>query len=287
MMKQTETTSLGPGDGHPTDWLEQYRENGYVVLDSIYTESELADIESFFEKFKNEEILEGGRTENSSGYNSVSFDAVDKTKQQVRTLHPHRQSEKIKNYFLHPRVGEVLQVIFGKPALGSQTMYYYKPPGSKGQGMHQDNFYLLTEPAACVGVWTPLDDADKENGCLYIVPGSHKGEILCPETGKKDRWLNYGDSHITKFPQGRKPIPVVVKRGQTLFFHGRTIHGSGPNRTTDRSRRTFIGHYVDEATTTISEFYHPILNFQGETVSTVEVHAGGGPCGDDWMGAVH
>jgi len=85
----------------------------------------------------------------------------------------------------------------------------------------------------------------------------------------------------------RGPIPVPVKRGETVFFHGLIIHGSGPNRTRDRWRRTFIGHYCDEATETISAFYHPILNMQGEIVSDIKVHAGGGPCGDNWRGKEH
>ena len=271
----------------PSSWVPFFQDNGYVVLDGIYNEEELADIESFFEEYRKEAVLEGGLDPETRHWRQSRFEDVDRKKQQVRALHPHRFSEKIKGYFLHPKVGEALQAIFEKPALGAQTMYYYKPPGSRGQGMHQDNFYLLAEPAACAAVWTPLDETDIENGCLYVVPGSHKMDLLCPEADKTDRWLNYGDSHIDTFPRGQKPVPVSMKRGQTLIFHGRTIHGSGPNRTPDRWRRTFIGHYVDEATASIADFYHPVLDFQGETVSSIKVHAGGGPCGDGWQGAVH
>jgi hypothetical protein len=38
----------------------------------------------------------------------------------------------------------------GSEAYAAQSMYYYKPPGAKGQGMHQDNFYLLASPATCI-----------------------------------------------------------------------------------------------------------------------------------------
>lgn len=271
-----------------TDLVHTYREHGYVVLDDIYNESELNDIEAFFEDYRANGLLEGSHQGSElDRWRSTRFEEVDRTKQQVRALHPHRFSDKILRYYLHPNVAAVLAALFGKPAFGAQTMYYYKPPGSKGQGMHQDNFYLLAQPATCAGAWTPIDDADEENGCLYVVPGSHHDGLYCPDHQEPSRWLNYGDSHITRFPRDRKPIPLPVRRGQTVFFHGQLIHGSGPNRSKTRWRRTFIGHYVDEATTSIAKFYHPILDMQGNVVSRVEVHSGGGPCGDGWSGAVH
>ena len=91
--------------------------------------------------------------------------------------------------------------------------------------------------------------------------------------------MDYGDSHISKFPREQKPVPVIVQRGETMFFGGNLIHGSGPNRTKDRFRRTFIGHYIDDASDQVAAFYHPVLNMQGEVVSRVAEARGGGPCG--------
>jgi ectoine hydroxylase-related dioxygenase (phytanoyl-CoA dioxygenase family) len=98
--------------------------------------------------------------------------------------------------------------------------------------------------------------------------------------------MSYGDSHIKPFPRDCTPVPLEVERGQTVFFSGNLIHGSGPNRTADRSRRTFIGHYIDESSDQVAKFYHPVINARGETVS-VAAPTGGGPCGDGWLGAVH
>ena len=99
--------------------------------------------------------------------------------------------------------------------------------------------------------------------------------------------MNYGDSHITKFPRDRRPVPIPVKRGETMFFSGNLIHGSGPNRTKDRWRRTFIGHYIDGASEEVARFYHPVLNMKGEVAGNLRIPEGGGPCGDGWQGAVH
>ncbi len=104
--------------------------------------------------------------------------------------------------------------------------------------MHQDSFYLLARPATCIAAWTAINDADLDNGCLYVAPGSHRGNIFCPEEGKA-RWNGYSGSHTTRFPREAAPVPMPVKRGQTMFFGGNLIHGSGPNRTADRGRPTF------------------------------------------------
>jgi phytanoyl-CoA hydroxylase len=245
----------------------------------LFSETEIQEIEDFFEDY---------RINGAAVYgHDFDFDKVDRTKDQVRAMQPHRFSKKVLEWFLQPNIATVLAALLGRPALGVQTMYYFKPPGAKGQGMHQDNFYLLTRPATCIAAWTAIDPAELENGCLWVVPGSHRLDILCPAEGEGERWMNYGDSHIAKFPREQKPVAVPVRRGETMFFSGNLIHGSGPNRLKDRSRRTFIGHYIDEASEQVSKFYHPVLNMQGDVVSHVGSVPNGNFCGDGWMGGVH
>lgn len=257
---------------------EQFERDGYCVVDGLFDPEEINEIQSFFEEFKRigAAAFDGGSR----------FEEIDPTKRQLRAMHPHRYSDRALAWALQPRVIAVLTDLLGRPPLLAQTMYYFKPPGAKGQGMHQDNFYLLAAPATCIAAWTAIDEATVENGCLYVVPGSNKKNIVCP-TGEPDTWMNYGDSHINPFPRDVKPIPVSVPRGSTMFFGGHLIHGSGPNRTKERSRRTFIGHYIDEASDQVARFYHPVIDRHGQTVSRIHVPEGGGPCGDGWLGAVH
>lgn len=271
---------------------EQFLRDGYCVVPNLFSQQEIDDIQKFFDDTKDKEMPWFPKRTNTEGTfveASQKLADIDKTKGQVRAMHPHRHSQEGLNWMLHPRVGAVLEELLGRPALGVQTMYYFKPPGGRGQGMHQDNIYLLSAPATCIAAWTAIDAADLDNGCLWVVPGSNKGEILCPEKGtaREKTWNAYGDTHITTFPRDNKPVPVVVPRGSTVFFGGNLIHGSGPNRTTDRWRRTFIGHYIDEASDQVATYYHPVYNMKQEVVSDVAVATGGGPCGDGWQGAVH
>jgi phytanoyl-CoA hydroxylase len=259
--------------------VEQFHRDGYCVVDGLFSADEIGDIEAFFEEFK-----KNGLSVFDSG---SKYEEIDPTKSQLRALHPHRHSKKAQDWMLHPEVASVLEVLLGKPALGVQTMYYFKPPGAKGQGMHQDNFYLVSAPAACIAAWTAIDASDLDNGCLYVAPGSHRRGILCSDKSKNEPWLEYGDSHINPFPRDMRPVPVCVPKGSTMFFGGNLVHGSGPNRTKDRSRRTFIGHYIDQASEQVAVFYHPVLAMDGSVVSNVKVYQGGGPCGDGWQGGVH
>jgi len=262
--------------GLTTSDIEQFRELGYCVVDGLYDPSEIQEMEDYFEDYK----LKGHRA-----FEGRTIEEVDRTTTQVRAMHPHRHSDVALGWALHPNVMDALHELLGTEAYLAQTMYYFKPPGTCGQGMHQDDFYLLTKPHHCMAAWTAIDDADKENGCLYMVPGSHKEKLLCPEGATQENHWNHGKLSLAESTV--KAVPCPVKRGQTVFFGGALIHGSTANRSKTRSRRTFIGHYCDGVTETISKHYHPVLDMQRNTVSRIEETLGGGPCGGTWQGEVH
>lgn len=256
-----------------------YDELGYCVVDNVYATDELDNMETFFEDFKGE----GHKAFRLYHANGVGIEEIDPSTELLRAMHPHRFDEQVKDWYLHPNIAQVLACLLERPALGAQTMYYYKPPLSVGQAMHQDNFFLLAEPATCIAAWTPLDDTDEENGCLRVIPGSNKEEVICPPTESNSKLSGeMGDAprqtSIVDVLDDPEIVPVPMQRGQTLFFSGQLIHGSENNTSATRSRRTFIGHYVDDATEKLAQFYHPILDMDGNVVSRVEVDTDGGPC---------
>ena len=254
---------------------EMYQKEGYCLVDNVYSATEFDEIESFFEDFKsNKHKAFGNDISTDEGWEenyTFRFDDIDPSKELLRAMHPHRFSQKVQRWHLHPKIGTILSTLLGCPALGAQTMYYYKPPQSVGQGMHQDNFYLLSTPATCVAAWTPIDDTDEGNGCLKVVRGSQNTEILCPP---KEGQVN----PIAEIVEMSEVVSICMKRGQTLFFNGQLIHGSEPNKSVTRSRRTFIGHYVDSMTEKLAKFYHPILDMDGNIISDVLIDQSGGPC---------
>ena len=254
---------------------KSYVQEGYCMVDNVYSVKELDEIESLFDDFKSKGHKAFGNpsgTDKSWGeFDIFGFDDIDPSKELLRAMHPHRFIPQVRQWFLHPRIGQILEALLGCSALGAQTMYYYKPPQSVGQGMHQDNFFLMSKPSTCIGTWTPIDDADEETGCLRVVRGSHKEEILCPPNeGQKNP--------IDNIVANSEIVSIPMLRGQTMFFSGQLIHGSEPNNSLTRNRRTFNCHYIDSLTEKLAKFYHPSLDMEGNVVDHITVDQSGGPC---------
>ena len=251
-----------------------FQQHGYAIARGLFSAAEVEEIKANFSR-----IAENGPIPGYFEPVSKEDSAGDPLKEFPRVMHPHRYDAVSRRYLVHPGVLTCLRELMQDDVLAAQSMFYYKPPGSRGQAMHQDNFYLLVDPQTCVAAWTAIDDADTENGGMYLVPDTAEEEIACPETA------NAAESFTTHFvptPKGKKAVPCVLKAGDTLFFNGSSIHGSGPNRSKDRFRRSFICHYVPKSTQRISKHYLPLLTPEGEDVM-IETNHAGGPCGSTWQ----
>ncbi len=248
--------------------LRQFQSEGYVIVKHLFLPEEVAELEETFAR-----ISEGA----IPGHFEPVLDAdkEDPLKRYPRVMHPHRFNDTARKYMLHKPVLDVLEVLYGERALAAQSMFYYKPPGSRGQALHQDNFYLKVEPGNCIAAWTAIDPADEENGGLLVVPKTNEMEISCPELADAKESFT---THYVKPPKEEKPVPAVMEKGDVLFFNGNLIHGSYRNRSKDRFRRAFICHYANESATHISDFYRPLYRADGTEVN-LEANPDGGPCG--------
>ena len=197
-----------------------------------------------------------------------------------RMMHPHRVNEVARRYLLDARLAAALAQLFGEEPLAAQSMLYFKPAGARGQALHQDNFYLKVEPGTCIAAWVPLDKVDRENGGLEVVPGTQKMDIFCPE--EADLTVSFTREYVPP-PPGLSAVPVDLDPGDVLFFNGSLVHGSGPNRSRDRFRRSFICHYIGRSSERMSQWYRPILTMAGDEVS-IDDNTGGGPCGTEASG---
>src|SRR5947199_7709222 len=117
---------------------------------------------------------------------------------------------------LDTRLAVPLEDLLGEEPLAAQSMLYFKPAGARGQALHQDNFYLKVEPGTCIAAWMALDPADRENGGLEVVHGTHKTDIFCPEPADLD--VSFTREYVSP-PPGLKAVPVDLAPGDVLFFH--------------------------------------------------------------------
>jgi ectoine hydroxylase-related dioxygenase (phytanoyl-CoA dioxygenase family) len=154
-------------------------------------------------------------------------------------------------------------------------MIYFKPPGGRGQALHQDQYYLRVQPGSCIAAWMALDPCDDENGCLRVVPGSQRWPLLC--TVKADLSQSFTDVTVP-IPPGTEVQPVILQPGDVLFFNGQVVHGSGPNRSQDRFRRSLIGHYIGGEAREVWKWYHPALRMDGTPIE-MGVSESGSTCG--------
>lgn len=253
---------------------QHFDREGYLIVKGLFRENEIREIEETFEEIGKAPV---------PGYfePDLSGDSADPLKRFPRVMHPHRFNETAKKYMLHAPVLAVLEDLYGEPALAAQSMYYYKPPGARGQALHQDNFYLKVEPGNCIAAWTSIDAADEENGSLMVVPKTQDYDIVCPEDADAKESFTM---HYVKPPKDRKVMPVVMDPGDVLFFNGNLIHGSYRNKTKDRFRRSFICHYANESATQIGHHYRPLYRADGTAVD-LEENPDGGPCGIEFEAA--
>ena len=89
-----------------------------------------------------------------------------------------RHSELFHALALHPGMVGIAVELIGPDVSLFQSMLLMKPPRFGGQKVwHQDNAYFRLEPNNVFGFWIALDDADVENGCMHVIPGSHREGI--------------------------------------------------------------------------------------------------------------
>jgi phytanoyl-CoA hydroxylase len=255
--------------------IRSFRDEGYIVMEGLFAPEEVRElVDNLMQMHAGGPIpgcFEPADPEEADG---------DILKLYPRMMHPHRVNELALRYLLDDRLEAVLTGLFGEEPLAAQSMLYFKPAGAKGQALHQDNFYLKVEPGTCIAAWVALDAADQENGGLEVVPGTHDMELFCPEEANSD--VSFTRDYVP-VPEGLEAVPVVMQPGDVLFFNGQLVHGSQPNTSEDRFRRSFICHYVGRSSERISKWYRPILTMDGEEVR-IEESAGGGPCGTEDAG---
>ncbi|ANE48193.1 phytanoyl-CoA dioxygenase [Paenibacillus swuensis] len=247
---------------------EHFDKEGYLIVKGLFSQEDVATIERTFEEISHQVV---------PGYFEPVLDGEteDPLKRYPRVMHPHRYNETAMRYMLHKPVLAVLEDLYGEEAYAAQSMFYYKPPGSRGQALHQDNFYLKVEPGNCIAAWTSIDAAHEENGGLLVVPKTHDHDISCPEEADSKESFT---THYVKPPKDQKAIPVVMDKGDVLFFNGNLIHGSYRNKTKDEFRRAFICHYANSSATSIGEHYRPLYDVHGKEIMP-EANPDGGPCG--------
>jgi phytanoyl-CoA hydroxylase len=219
-----------------------YNENGYYVYENAFSPEEIRELR--------EETVRicAGDVGAVSGTNVEGRRAGETDDEMLRRflcIHfPHKISEVMYRALAHPAIVETLTACISPNVKAMQSMLFIKASGKPGQAWHQDEDYIPTRDRSLCGAWIAMDDAVIENGCLWIIPGSHKPGILWEQQWHGDKRFDCALESIN-FPYADEDaIPVEVKAGTVVFFNGYTLHRSLPNVAESGYRRALVNHYM-------------------------------------------
>lgn len=217
-----------------------FREDGYLILENAYSPSEVDDL-----RRDAAAICRGSY----GSFHGLAPGALGESDDEVMRRHlcihfPHKLSPLMANTITHPATVSALTSVIGPNVKCMQSMLFIKASGKPGQAWHQDEFFIPTRDRSLTGAWLALDDATTENGCLWVIPGSHKMGVIWPQHEHDDKNFDCSGESIGFPYSDEDAIPVPVKVGSLLFFNGYLLHRSLPNRAKTGYRRALVNHYM-------------------------------------------
>jgi phytanoyl-CoA hydroxylase len=228
------------------EMLDDYWKNGFVVVPGLVAEEQLT---KWLARLS--DIVEG-RVEPAEGMLvmkdvMVAKGAVTPGSQMeaIAKIQDYEKDPVLDSYTTHDPILDCVERIIGRDVQTIHTMLINKPPNVDGRHpLHQDLLYFPFRPAdKIVASWTALEPVTKENGCLVVVRGSHRGELLEHENPDWD-YLNggyFGVKNVEGLMDER--VHLEMNPGDTVLFHPVILHGSGRNRT-QGFRRAISAHYT-------------------------------------------
>jgi phytanoyl-CoA hydroxylase len=157
---------------------------------------------------------------------------------------PHKISQLMLDIGRLPAVLDVLVEVIGPNVKMMQSMLFIKSEGKPGQAWHQDEAHIPTRDRSLTAVWIALDDATGENGCLWVIPGSHRSGVLHPVREQNDPRFDCTQEAYDFGYREDDAVPVEVPAGTALVFNGYLLHRSLPNTGNHGMRRALVNHYM-------------------------------------------
>ena len=206
-----------------TDQISHYRSKGYISPLSALTSSEAKEIRGEIEKIEKKwpEALDG-----------------------INRNYVHLISPILNKVCLNKNILDAVESIIGKNILICGTTLFIKEKNEKGfVSFHQDAKYIGLEPHNWVTVWLAVTDSNEKNGCMRMLPSSHKDNLKYHEQKfDKNNLLTRGQT--IKNISLNETDPIILKAGEISLHHPLVVHGSGLNYSDDRRIGFVIQSYI-------------------------------------------
>ena len=253
--------------------IDFYQRNGFLVIENYASEEEIFMLKknalNIIKEFSLQEVkifttedqnkildtyfLESGDKVRCF-FEAEAFDkngnlVVDKTLAINKIGHAmHDLMPDFEKFSYKKELLKIMQDVGLSAPLIVQSQYIFKQPkiGAK-VNPHVDSTFIYTEPLSCTGAWIALEDATIENGCLSIIPGSHRKYPLQQQYIRNS--TNTGTEFVNTLHERAvwdttQLEPLEAKKGDLVLLHGEVVHASYPNHS-EKSRHAFVLHMVN------------------------------------------
>lgn len=220
--------------------ITEFEDQGFLIGPVVYTPNE-ADVlrERMFA------VLDGRRKGAESNRNLLG-DSAPKVVYQIVNI--WQADDVFYRHLYHPSIcAMVAQLMQHEVVRVWHDQVQYKPPRVGGPtDWHQDHpYWPIIQPPDLVSAWLALDDATIENGCMWMAPGSHTWGAYRNGTIGTDPDTFEPTPELDELPHGAivRKVPCEVRKGQVMFHHCLTWHGS-PSNASERGRPAIAVHYM-------------------------------------------
>ena len=238
--------------------IEHYRLHGYVSGPRVLTDEQIAPLVQQID-----DILEGrvAYPEHLMGQ-TVEKSTVKGQLPAVKIVNLFRNDDVFAEVWNNKLISGLAHDLMEGPVRVWEDQMIFKPPYDNQAvfAWHQDyTFWDHVGPDKMGTCWIALEDSTAENGCMCVIPGSHRWELNYKRTDvdvNDPDWLLKqpgipDDADLT-------PVPCEVKAGHCHFHHCKTFHGSYGNKTAS-TRRSYIIHMMPGTTRRIGDDWNPRL----------------------------
>ena len=226
-------------------FVAHYAEHGFALLAEALAADEVAAINADALRLCRGDYGDIGYGRSGEGpATSTGTSDEDVLRRYLCIHYPHKVSPPARSALSNPRIVEALTRVIGPNVKAMQSMLFIKSEGKPGQAWHQDEFFIPTRDRSLTAAWIALDDATVENGCLWVLPGSHRRGVIYPAREQDDVRFDC-TTEAYDFPYtDDQSVPVEIPAGTALIFNGYLLHRSLENSGRHGYRRALANHYM-------------------------------------------
>ena len=176
---------------------------------------------------------------------AAAVDAAADAELRVSKIFKLHRDAVFRTFIESPPILEIGRSLLGPHLDCFLSQFIFKNPAAWGQPWHQDSFYFPFDRAPQVGLWLAVTEATLENGCLWVLPGSHREPIHEHVPDRRPN-ANFGYVKIVDHDFTAEQ-PVTMAPGDLLVFHSHLMHRSKDNRS-DGLRAAMVYHLAEHGT---------------------------------------